>query len=387
MGHSITTTATEKQNLSGSLREGQILHADLCDSQGGLLLRAGLPVTSELIRQLAEQGIREVYLDDHRRTAKRGSDSGLVAPYSPLTERQLAENYERITLALADFCSDLVAERSTSTDELEAVVTNYLQVTVQDAGVVLAAFMRLDSAEVNSHDEQLQRRSVRMAMLAIVTATQMQLSEQDCLAAGVIGAIHDISLYGRNCSPYDQEYFEHPMRSAAMLQNAYGLSDRMRLIVEQVHEQCDGSGYPRSLKAARLHPVGRLLNIVDAYLTLIEPLEVGEPGYAPSDALSYLIQQTLYGYFDRECLRALLAQCSIYPVGTKVSLDDGSSATVLRGTGPTYLQPVVRFDSNPNSIIDLRYSDRVIVTPAESDTRFRRLPKSALQEILWRPAA
>jgi len=373
--------------LSGSLKEGQVLSADLCDSHGGLLLRAGEPVTLELIRRLAEQGIREVYLDEQRAKNKRVPVSELSAPYSPLTERQLAENYERITAALTDFNAELVAGRSTSTDELDESVTSYLQVTMKDAGVVLAACMGLDVTEVNSHDQQLQRRSVRMAMLATVTATQMQLSEQDCLTAGVIGAIHDVSLYGRSYSPFDKDYLEHPMRSVDLLRNAYGLSDQMRLIVGQVHEQCDGSGYPRALRAVRLHPVSRVLNIVDAYLTLIEPLEVGEPGYTPSDALAYLIQQTLYGYFDRECLRALLAATSIYPVGTKVNLDDGSSATVLRGTGSTYLQPVVSLDANPSSIVDLRFSERVILTPAESDGRFRRLPKSALQQILWRPAA
>ena len=387
MGLSVITSAAEKQQLSGSLKEGQILSADLCDSQGDLLLRAGLPVTLELIRRLADQGIREVYLDDQRTNSKRHSGSELLLPYSPLTERQLAQNYERITSALADFSNELISGRSTNIDELDDIITNYLQVTMKDSGVVLAACMGLGAEEVNSHDQELQRRSVRMAMLATVTATQMQMSEQDCLAAGLIGAIHDVSLYGNRYSQNDDEYREHPMRSIDMLQNAYGLSDPMRLIVGQVHEQCDGSGYPRGLKSVRLHPVSRVLNIVDAYLTLIEPLEVGEPGYTPSDVLAYLIQQTLYGYFDRDCMRALLTATSIYPVGTQVQLDDGSSATVLRGTGATYLQPVVRLDANPTSIVDLRYSDRVILTPAESDHRFRRLPKSALQQILWRPAA
>lgn len=387
MGQSVTATSTEKKNLSGSLKEGQVLNADLCDSQGGLLLKAGLPVTAALIKRLADQGIREVYLDDHRGRASQSAANELCSPYNPAIERQLEHNYERINSALSEFNEDLIAGRSTGTDELEEVVLNYLQVTMRDAGVVLASCMGLDGSADNSHSQALQRRSVRMAMLATVTAAQLQLSESDCMAAGLVGAIHDISLYGERFSQDDEEFLEHPMRSIDLLRNAFGLTDQMRLIVGQVHEQCDGSGYPRRLKAARLHPVSRLLNLVDAYLTLIEPLEVGEPGYAPSDALAYLIQQTLYGFFDRDCMRALLTAASIYPVGTKVHLDDGSRATVLRGTGATYLQPVVSLDANPNSIIDLRHSERLILTPSDTDKRFRRLPKAALSKVLWRPAA
>ncbi len=286
MGHSSFSTAAERQNLSGSLKPGKVLNADLCDSGGSVLLQAGSPVTRELIQRLAEQGIREVYLDDQRTQSNRPPASDFSAPYLPLTERQLAQNYERITSALNNFVDELNAGRSTTTDELEEIVANYLQVTMKDAGVVLAACMGLDSAEVHSHDQQLQRRSVRMAMLATVTATTMQLSEQDCLSVGLIGAIHDVSLYGQRYSLYDDDYYEHPVRSVDMLRDTYGLSDQMRLIVGQVHEQCDGSGYPHSLKAARLHPLSRLLNIVDAYLTLIEPLEIGEPGFTPSDALA-----------------------------------------------------------------------------------------------------
>ncbi len=387
MGQSVTATSTEKKNLSGSLKEGQVLNADLCDSQGSLLLKAGSPVTAALIRRLADQGIREVYLDDQRSRSSHAVDSAICAPYSPAIERQLAHNYERITAALAEFSDDLIAGRTSGTDELEEVVMSYLQVTLRDAGVVLASCMGLDAEDERSHNEALQRRSVRMAMLATVTAAQLQLSETDCMTAGIVGAIHDISLYGHQASQDDEAFLEHPMRSVDLLQNALGLTDQMRLIVGQVHEQCDGSGYPRHLKASRLHPVSRLLNVVDAYLTLIEPIEVGELGFTPSDALAYLIQQTLYGYFDRDCMRALLTAASVYPVGTKVHLDDGSQATVLRGTGETYLQPVVSLDSNPSSIIDLRYSDRLILTPAENKARFRRLPKTALKQVLWRPAA
>ena len=41
--------------------------------------------------------------------------------------------------------------------------------------------------------------------------------------------------------------------------------------MEQVHEQFDGSGYPRGVKSHRIHNYARILNVVDSYLQLIFP--------------------------------------------------------------------------------------------------------------------
>ncbi len=386
-GRSIHTIEIAGQNnLNGSLKVGQILTANLCDSRGVRLLGAGLPVTAALLQRLADSGIREVYLNDSRAATSTGRRE-LAVPYDEGAKQQLEYNYCRITEAMAGFVNELHDGESTSTEVIEEVVSSYLQETIKDAGVVLAACMGLDDQEINSRDEALQRRSVRMAMLATVAADKLKLSQADCLTAGVVGAIHDISLYGGTYSPLDEEFLEHPLRSVDVLRNTFGITDQMRIIVGQVHEQCDGSGYPRHLKSVRLHPVSRLLNVVDAYLTLIEPMEGGEPGVEPSDALAYLVQYALFGYFDRTCVQALVAAASIYPVGTKVQLDDGTRATVLRSTGSSYLQPVVKLDSPAQTLIDLRFSDHKILQPDESDSRYRRLPKSSLSQVLWRPAA
>lgn len=373
--------------MIGSIKDGQILNADLCDSRGSLLLPAGLPVTDAFIRRLADLGIREVYLDDTRGKKPTTTERELAFPYDPTTERQLEHNYLRMTVALSELADELRVGDSTSTEELEEIIISYLQLAIKDSGVVLANCMGLDAQENDTHDPELQRRSVRMAILATVSAQKLNLSPSDCLAAGVIGAIHDISLYGREDYLLDKDYFEHPLQSADLLRNTFGVTEQMRMIVGQVHEQCDGSGYPRQLKSARLPVVSRLLNAVDAYLTLIEPIEVDEPGITPSDALAYLVQQALFGYFDLGCVQALVTAASIFPVGTRVRLDDGTGATVLRSTGPSYLQPVVRLDAPPQSVIDLRFSDRMILQPDESNSRYRRLPKASLVQILWRPAA
>ena len=152
--------------MIGSIKDGQILNTDLCDSQGSLLLQAGLPVTDALIRGLADLGIREVYLDDTRGKKPTTTELELAFPYDPTIERQLEHNYLRMTAALSGLADELRVGGSTSTDELEEIIISYLQLAIKDSGVVLANCMGLDAQENDTHDPELQRRSVRMAILA-----------------------------------------------------------------------------------------------------------------------------------------------------------------------------------------------------------------------------
>jgi hypothetical protein len=215
----------------------------------------------------------------------------------------------------------------------------------------------------------------------------MKMLETDCIMAGVTAAVHDVALFGDPAGASLQRYREHPFRSAEMLEDSFGMTPEMKVIVSQVHEQCDGSGFPRGLPYQRLHPISRLLNVIDAYLTVIEPHGEDGRGFAPADAVAYLVQQSLYGYFDRECVRGLVATASVYPVGTRVKLDDGSTATVLRSTGDSYLEPVVQMDDSVQSIVDLRFSERMIIAPLDAPNRFRRLTRQKLEQILWTHAA
>ena len=43
----------------------------------------------------------------------------------------------------------------------------------------------------------------------------------------------------------------------------------MKAIVAQHHERLDGSGYPAGKTGADLHPLGRIMSVVVAYLELL----------------------------------------------------------------------------------------------------------------------
>lgn len=384
MGQAVAPSQT---SASESLQVGKVLSHAICDSKGELLLPPGQVITAEFLRWLKNSHFSEVYLLEPRAAGKATlgtrADPKAVLPYDSLVMQRLDVYYEDMIVSISDFANRLLDGQRTRIDEFQESVQNYLIQLRVDAAVVLASCTRSDASLSQSRDATLAHRSLLLSVLAIAVATQLKLNEADCLTVGIAGAIHDVSLFGEAPGTSKQRYRDHPRRSCELLLNSYGITPELNIIVGQVHEQCDGSGFPGNLTHHRLHPLSRLLNVIDAYLTLTEPHGEDGKSFTPADAVAYLVQQALYGYFDRECVRALVKTASVYPVGTLVQLSDGSTATVLRSTGESYLEPVVQLCDNAGTIIDLRFSDKIIIAPMGNPDRYRRLSKPALDQVLW----
>ncbi len=102
-----------------------------------------------------------------------------------------------------------------------------------------------------------------------------------------------------------------------------------------------------------------------------------------ADAMAYLVHQTGQGRFHRGAMDALLRCCSIYPVGTKVLLDDSSIASVIRSSQSDPISPIVRIEGS-HHIVDLRHSERRIIAPHLTESeRCERLPARLYDQILW----
>ena len=223
------------------------------------------------------------------------------------------------------------------------------------------------------------RRSLRLATISGIIAFSLKSTVADRLDVMLAGLLHDLSSAD---VPSDSS---HLLESSRRLESIAGISPGCLRLIEEVHEQIDGSGFPRGKNRTELHPMAPLLNLVDAYLTLLENLE-DRPALSPADAVAYLIYHTREGRFDLNCMRAFLASTSMYPIGTRVSLDDQAVGTVVRSTGNTFTSPIIRIDDGKETMIDLRSSHHFITEPLSESGNFLhgRLPLSEFSSILWR---
>ena len=135
----------------------------------------------------------------------------------------------------------------------------------------------------------------------------------------------------------------HPIHTFAKLPEARALPARAAFTAYQVHERNDGSGYPRGRTAGRIHPLAKLAAVADVLAALVAP-RPHRPALAPHHAVAAVLREAAAGRLDPAAAKALLRVAGLYPVGSRVRLDDGRTARVLRaGLDPR--RPVVELES------------------------------------------
>ena len=245
----------------------------------------------------------------------------------------------------------------------------------------------------NTDNESLSHRSARLATLGMAVAAEMGLSGQKTIEVGLTGLLHDIGLMMMDRSlsqPYDWmtekeqwEYKKHPLVAAAFVERIMEVPHNVSLAITQLHEQYDGSGYPRGLQKDRIQRYARILNVVDSYLSLTAPSRY-HPALIPHDALAFLLHQAAKGMFDPEAIRAFLKVESLFPLGSLVELSNGEAATVIRRPRSGYSLPVVT-DSDGNRI-ELEHADVAIVRPIIGEgSESVRITHDLMKDIEWTP--
>lgn len=389
------------------LKVGQPLDCDILDTSGIVLMRKGLILSQSVVDGWTRRGFARVLLGNTQESKVINNDqpddnspeaqaARLVRPYDPALVKELSQNFTRAKQAIDEIIFQLAVKEVPEMAALQEVFQKYLEAIKRDHCAVLSNAAGQKIATGKANNSSLSTRSVQMAMLGAVTAHCMGLSRDECQDIATAGLLHDMALFEEPLALLQNDYntpeerrevlFRHALHSAELFSRCHGVSDLVRVVITQVHEQIDGRGFPRGLPGHHLNVLSRILNIVDAYLTLIEPNQ-SQPAYVPSDAIAYMINHTNSGSFDRDCMKAFLNAVSIYCVGSKVELDDHRSATVLRSSGTDPLRPIIRIDDGSDTIIDLRHSENFIARPiVEPDfPHRRRLPKSQMQAILWKP--
>lgn len=404
----ITMSTALKEISLSELTLGSRTVCDILDQAGTVLMRKGLILNQSVLDAWIRRGISQVLMSEPEatdgsspnkaETVKSSSalSSCLLQPYDPVLFKQLEQTLQCTVAAIDEVVFALVMKETPETTQFEATIDKTRTALGTDDGAVLSYVNSQKMPPGKQGNRALATRSFQMSVLGLMTAMNMQMSDEECHCVALAGLLHDMSLFEEPLAILHSEHktpeerqeviFRHAIHSADFFSRSPGVTDLVRVIISQVHEQVDGTGFPRNLQGHQVNILGRVLNIVDAFLTLIEP-QASRTAYIPADALAYLVHHTNQGVFDLACMKAFLKSMSIYAVGSKVALDDERVATVLRSTQTDLMRPVIQIDTDPNSIIDMRESDLTIMRPVV-DPNFdhrQRLRKSTIDQVQWKP--
>ncbi len=225
---------------------------------------------------------------------------------------------------------------------------------------------------IKNFDEYTYSHSVNVSVLSLAIAESLGLPEQERVAIGVAGLLHDVGKTQlaldliRKPGTLTVEEFEeikkHPEEGFSILGKMSHIQEETRTVVREHHMRFDRTGYPRSEPGYRLHPHSQIISVVDSYdaLTTLRPYQGARTPRQAMEILRKLAGKSL----DPELVELLERSLGVYPVGTMVRLST-MEIGVVTGAPDGELGPpkvAILFDraGNPLAVpqgVDMREAD------------------------------
>ncbi|MCA9248144.1 MAG: HD domain-containing protein [Planctomycetales bacterium] len=267
----------------------------------------------------------------------------------------------------------LAAETPMKLDGLEKIAAGGLANVLRDSDLLTAFSINPTNNEYPS------RHSVHVAMLAMSIGTTLGLDEKQLSELAIGCLIHDLGMlavrsdvYRENRTLPRSDIFEiarHPLYTFDLIeQNLNWVPAGARMVAYQMHERCDGSGYPRARAGRQIHELARIAAVADVYVALVSP-RPHRPAMMPYHAMEAILRDVKAGLFDADVVRGLLQTVSLFPLGSFVALSDQRVGRVLRANREQYMSPVVEVWNQNQlaaapTILDLAQHDDVKVARA-----------------------
>lgn len=199
-----------------------------------------------------------------------------------------------------------------------------------------------------SAGEKTSMHVLNVTVISLLLGRTMGLDATDLTHLGTGSLLHDIGklelperLRWQSSQFNNAErniYQEHVIKGIPLGQ-AMHLPVEEMAIIAQHHETADGRGYPRKLSGDKIHPLARIVALVDQYDSLCNPPNPAE-AVTPHEALSLIFAQ-MKKQFDPNVLTHFIRMMGVYPPGSVVELSDGRLGLVVSVNSSRPLKPSV----------------------------------------------
>lgn len=275
--------------------------------------------------------------------------------------------------AATDVFMSLASEMAPNLDLAESITKDGLSGAAEDFDL----FVYLGCAPCSAGYPS--KHALQTAMLAMCIGVSMGWDEQTLLDLGMGCLLHDVGMLGveqsirhskvtLSLSDFKQ-ITRHPLYTIQWLRRHFGqIPAAAQMICYQMHERCNGTGYPRGYTGDQIHDLAKVAAVADVFVALVSP-RPHRPGMVPYHALKKILQDTKEGFYDPAAVRGLLNTVSLFPIGSRVAFNDGRVGRVIRTTGETYDRPIVEVwkhqdPSTEHSVIDLTRAEGLKIRAA-----------------------
>ncbi len=322
---------TIRQLTHGDLRAGELLAWDVFGENGALLVRKGyVPSSDAQIDTLVARG----FIDDPAL-----ADAARAAAETPSVLRLL----NHAVAELAPLLQRIASGGNNVQAELEQVALLVGQAIDINPEVAAACILHNQRAAAYAVRHCIDTAVVAQIVARAVKRPAAEMASMTLAVLTMNVALLHLQDERGELTPDEKALVRsHPERGVELLRKA-GIRDELWLAcVLAHHENEDGSGYPRGLKADAIPCPAKLVALADRYCARVSDRPFRKP-MLPNAALRDILLEARHA-LDAQLGAVLIRELGIYPVGTYVRLLNGEVAVVsrkgLNSTTP-YVQSII----------------------------------------------
>lgn len=340
------------------------------------LAGGGLPalMTREGIASI-EAG--RLVLEEH---AEADRDKAVLDETGP----ELLEAYDSGLTFLEETIRALREGRRISLEEAQSFVSTVARQMKQDR----SPFLILTT--LKSHHAYTFTHIINVCILAVAQIEALGGDARALQEFGLAAMMHDI---GKTVLPSEilskpgkltpEEFAlvqRHPQDGVHILRETPGVPDLALLVALEHHMRFNHGGYPHTHHPRPLHPCSLMTNLADTYDAMRSRRSYQEE--SPPEKVAAVIAERAGVDFHPLLARAFLQVMGAYPPGTRVRLDTGEEALVVRVNPANPYRPVVRLlrDSTGDALQRLE-----IVDLMDKEQVGEQFARSILESIRQKP--
>jgi HD-GYP domain-containing protein (c-di-GMP phosphodiesterase class II) len=218
-------------------------------------------------------------------------------------------------------------------------------------GMVEDKEMFLNMLNMEKIDNYVVHHSLNTTSLAVNIATAMGFNQEQVTEVAYSAFLCDVGMTkipeniiykpAKLTSGETELIQKHPVYSFDLIKEKFHkIPFSTPLVAYQVHERCDGTGYPSRRGKTVIHKYAKVIALADIYDALISK-RPWRPGHVPHSAVREILEMGNKQKLDIDTIKGFLKFNSAYPIGSVVQLNSGLKAKVISTNENDYTRPIV----------------------------------------------
>jgi putative nucleotidyltransferase with HDIG domain len=325
------------------LINGDQLSNDTFNNYGLHVLSKGTIVYSQEISRLFQHQID--YVDIEERESEETSPRTLESTVNPRWLPTVQPIYENAVKNFEGLFAKALNDGKIDEEEVSSMLDPLLDNLQLERDVVSMLLL------LNTKDDYTYQHSVQVGMLSYYLATWVGYTNEKAIQIGKAGFLHDIgkcriqqSVLNKPGRLTDEEFEEvkkHTIYGHDIISSSFN-EPYLAIGALQHHERNDGTGYPHGLSGDEIHPVSKIISVVDIYSAMIS-----ERVYQQKRDLLFVLKELYrlsFKELDPLTTHTFIKHMMPNFIGKRVELVSGEVGIIVMTHPTEFFRPLIQVD-------------------------------------------